>query len=188
MVFSGNPGTGKTTVARLLSEIYAGLGVLSKGHLVETDRAGLVSGYVGQTAIRTKKVIQKALGGVLFIDEAYTLTSTSGSNDFGMEAVNTLLKEMEDHRDDLVVIVARVSSGDGTVFRFQSRAAFSIPKGDFFRRLYTGRTADNFSAHLREECFAADCRGEFLCLAIFPETLCREIRVLCKRQRGAELF
>ena len=75
-------------------------------HMVETDRAGLVSGYVGQTAIRTKKVIQKALGGVLFIDEAYTLTSAAGSNDFGMEAVNTLLKEMEDHRDDLVVIVA----------------------------------------------------------------------------------
>ncbi len=106
LVFLGNPGTGKTTVARLLARLYHAIGVLSKGQLVETDRSGLVAGYVGQTALNTQAVIQKALGGVLFIDEAYSLTSQEGGNDFGKEAVEVLLKNMEDHRDDLIVIVA----------------------------------------------------------------------------------
>ncbi|MDR3310626.1 MAG: AAA family ATPase [Oscillospiraceae bacterium] len=106
MVFLGNPGTGKTTVARILGGLYRAVGALSKGHLVETDRSGLVAGFVGQTAIKTSDIVKSALGGIMFIDEAYALAPERADNDFGREAIETLLKLMEDNRGDLVVIVA----------------------------------------------------------------------------------
>lgn len=131
LVFSGNPGTGKTTVARLISELYFGIGLLSKGHLVEVDRSGLVAGYIGQTALKVSGVVQGALGGVLFIDEAYSLAKSSG-NDYGQEAIEVLLKEMEDNREDLVVIVAGyraemerfVASNPGLESRFSRSIIF----------------------------------------------------------------
>ncbi len=143
MVFMGNPGTGKTTVARLIGGLYAAIGALSKGQLIEVDRSGLVAGYVGQTAIKTQEVISSALGGVLFIDEAYSLAS-GGENDFGREAIETVLKAMEDHRDELVVIVAGytgpmekfLSSNPGLESRFNKYIFFEDYDGDELNAIF----------------------------------------------------
>lgn len=133
MVFTGSPGTGKTTVARLVARIYKELGILTEGNLVETDRSRLVAGYVGQTAINVREIVEQAIGGVLFIDEAYALVSPDTANDFGSEAVDTLVKLMEDHRDNLVVIVAGyteemkvfLKSNSGLISRFNKFIAFN---------------------------------------------------------------
>jgi hypothetical protein len=151
LVFMGNPGTGKTTVARLLAKIYHVIGVLSKGQLVEVDRSGLVAGFVGQTALKTQEVIDKALGGVLFIDEAYALTSHTGQNDFGQEAVEVLLKNMEDHRDDLIVIVAGytdlmgdfIHSNPGLESRFNKYFYFEDYNGEQMLQIFQSMCKKN---------------------------------------------
>lgn len=150
MVFMGNPGTGKTTVARILGGLYAAIGVLKKGQLIEVDRSGLVAGYVGQTALKTKEVINSALGGVLFIDEAYAL-SAGGENDFGREAIETILKAMEDHRDELVVIVAGydepmeefLSSNPGLESRFNKYFRFPDYKGEELLAIFKSQCSRN---------------------------------------------
>lgn len=149
-VFTGNPGTGKTTVARILADIYRKLGILKTGQLIETDRSGLVAEYVGQTAVKTNAVIDKALNGVLFIDEAYSLAE-GGANDYGNEAITTLLKRMEDERKRLVVILAGynenmrafISSNPGLQSRFNRYICFSDYSAEELQQIFTSMARSN---------------------------------------------
>ncbi|WP_051656730.1 AAA family ATPase [Butyrivibrio sp. AE3004] len=156
LVFTGNPGTGKTTVARIISRIYKQIGVLSKGQLVEVDRSGLVAGYVGQTALKTQEKINQALGGVLFIDEAYALSQENDA--FGQEAIDTILKAMEDHRDDLVVIVAGytapmekfINSNPGLKSRFNKYIEFPDYSVDELVEIFN-RNLEKYEYELEED-------------------------------------
>ena len=151
MVFTGPPGTGKTTVARIMGRVFKALGVLKTGQIIEIDRSGLVAGYVGQTAIKVDEVVQKAQDGILFIDEAYTLSPSDGQDSFGQEAIDTLLKRMEDNRDSLVVIVAGyeeemqrfIESNPGFKSRFNKYISFDDYKPEELNEIFVSIVKKN---------------------------------------------
>ena len=188
LVFSGNPGTGKTTVARILGKLYKEIGILSTGQMVETDRSGLVAGYVGQTAIKTQKKIQEAMGGILFIDEAYTLNQKD--ENFGQEAIDTILKAMEDHRDEFIVIVAGytqlmkefIESNPGLKSRFNKFFEFPDYTVEELQQIfelqcekYQYKLTDEAAAAVREEIIRLEAaKGENFANA-------REVRNLFER-------
>ena len=195
MVFTGPPGVGKTVVARLYGELLADLGVLETGALVETDRAGLVAGFVGQTAIKTKERVQAALGGVLFIDEAYALATQAGGqrNDFGQEAVDALMKEMEDRRDQLVVIAAGYAGPMQDFLRSNPGLPSRFTKTIDFPAYDSAQLVRIFHGLAKSDGLQIDPEGEPALLQYFDEARtkpdfgnARTARTLLERAREAQ--